>query len=115
MEDQGRITCRAENVFGVRLVHVKLIIFGKYVSPLGYFLIEYSKEVKREGKKEVKKDSCRISAWVITIQQFQYDQECKDSASGSQNIHGHHREFRLAQRVLQTGRLTDRPTDRLTD
>ena len=31
-EDQGKITCHAENVFGVREAHVKLIVFGKFVS-----------------------------------------------------------------------------------
>lgn len=31
-EDQGKITCHAENVFGIRVVHVKLIVFGECVS-----------------------------------------------------------------------------------
>ena len=29
-EDQGMITCRAENLFGVREAGVKLIVFGKF-------------------------------------------------------------------------------------
>ena len=29
-EDHGMITCRAENLFGVREAGVKLIIFGKF-------------------------------------------------------------------------------------
>ena len=31
-EDQGMITCRAENLFGVRETAVKLIVFGKFFS-----------------------------------------------------------------------------------
>ena len=31
-EDHGKITCHAENVFGIRVVHVKLIVFGELVS-----------------------------------------------------------------------------------
>ena len=31
-EDRGKITCHAENVFGIRVVHVKLIVFGEFVS-----------------------------------------------------------------------------------
>ena len=31
-EDQGKIMCRAENVFGVQVVHVKLVVFGEFVS-----------------------------------------------------------------------------------
>ena len=30
-EDRGKITCHAKNVFGVRVVHVKLIVFGEFV------------------------------------------------------------------------------------
>ena len=28
-EDQGTVTCQAENVFGTRVAHVKLIVFGE--------------------------------------------------------------------------------------
>ena len=34
-EDQGMITCQAENVFGTRVAQVKLIVFGEFV--LFYF------------------------------------------------------------------------------
>ena len=30
-EDQGMITCQAENVFGTRVAQVKLIVFGEFV------------------------------------------------------------------------------------
>ena len=29
-EDQGMITCQAENVFGTRVARVKLIVFGEF-------------------------------------------------------------------------------------
>ena len=31
-EDHGKITCHAENVFGIRVVNVKLIVFGEFAS-----------------------------------------------------------------------------------
>ena len=31
-EDQGTITCQAENVFGTRVAQVKLIVFGELLS-----------------------------------------------------------------------------------
>ena len=31
-EDQGMITCQAENVFGTRVAQVKLIVFGELLS-----------------------------------------------------------------------------------
>ena len=33
-EDQGMIACQAENVFGTRVAHVKLIVFGEYIFSL---------------------------------------------------------------------------------
>ena len=30
-EDQGLITCQAENVFGTRVARVKLIVFGEFL------------------------------------------------------------------------------------
>jgi len=30
-EDQGMITCQAENVFGTQVAHVKLIVFGECI------------------------------------------------------------------------------------
>ena len=30
-EDQGMITCQAENVFGTRVAQVKLIVFGEFL------------------------------------------------------------------------------------
>ena len=36
-EDQGMITCRAENVFGVRVAQVKLIVFGELLFTFCYF------------------------------------------------------------------------------
>ena len=30
-EDQGMIACQAENVFGTRVAHVKLIVFGESI------------------------------------------------------------------------------------
>ena len=30
-EDQGMIACQAENVFGTRVAHVKLIVFGECI------------------------------------------------------------------------------------
>ena len=35
-EDQGMITCQAENVFGTQVAQVKLIVFGEFVF-LSYF------------------------------------------------------------------------------
>ena len=30
-EDQGIITCQAENVFGTRVARVKLVVFGEFL------------------------------------------------------------------------------------
>ena len=39
-EDQGMITCRAENVFGTRVAHVKLIVYGELVILL-YLIVPF--------------------------------------------------------------------------
>ena len=36
-EDQGMITCQAENVFGTRVALVKLIVFGEFLFSFSYF------------------------------------------------------------------------------
>ena len=36
-EDQGMITCQAENVFGTREAQVKFIVFGEFVCLLLFF------------------------------------------------------------------------------
>ena len=52
-EDEGVITCRAENVFGVEETKVELTVLGEFIIPFYFPLL---------CKKKIKTKSCQLSS-----------------------------------------------------
>ena len=59
-EDQGMITCQAENMFGTRVAQVKLIVFGEFFCFFSFFL-------SGDINKDILMYSLRFSLYSVPI------------------------------------------------
>ena len=60
-EDEGVITCRAENVFGVEETQVELTVLGEFIIPFYFPLL--CKQEKGYHKRKLRQKAVSCHAW----------------------------------------------------